>query len=145
MTIDLSARPRLSHCLLHVLFWPTINYHIRGSSLDVTMGLVFLVYLIPLLGVTSGQCYSPDGSLFPDNSYMPCISTNGVDSMCCLTNTTVPQDADTCLASGQCLREGAYYRDFCTDKTWRSPNCLNVCIDTTVSLVYSICVFWYFL
>ena len=133
--IDLPARPRLSLLPHTCTLRPSINYHIRGSYFNVTMGLCFLIYLVPLLGLTSAQCYSPDGSLFPDNRYMPCISTNGVDSMCCLTNTTIPQDADTCLPSGQCSREGAYYRDFCTDKTWRSPNCLSVCIDTTVGPV----------
>ncbi|GKZ31890.1 hypothetical protein AbraIFM66950_000826 [Aspergillus brasiliensis] len=43
--------------------------------------------------------------------------------MCCKLNAA---DPDTCDPSGLCLTsEGAYYREFCTDQSWNSTNCLS--------------------
>jgi hypothetical protein len=32
---------------------------------------------------------------------------------------------DICLTNGLCQNGGNYYRDFCADPTWKSPNCLS--------------------
>ncbi|KAJ6019257.1 hypothetical protein N7522_001324 [Penicillium canescens] len=48
--------------------------------------------------------------------------------MCCSLNSTTP---DTCHPNGLCLSSADskygsnYWRDFCTDETWNSPNCLS--------------------
>ena len=102
--------------------------------------MYFFFYLITLFGLASSQCYAPDGTLSSNNSYLPCVSTIGIHSMCCLLNATTldgsgqPPNIDSCLPSGQCSTPTTYSRDFCTDQTWKSPNCLNVCTDGAVSL-----------
>ena len=65
--------------------------------------------------------------------------------MCCVLNITVLEsdnygyaNLDKCLSNGMYQDprpEGnaGYYRGFCMDKTWKSPNCLNACTDTSVS------------
>ncbi|PYH67190.1 uncharacterized protein BO88DRAFT_392147 [Aspergillus vadensis CBS 113365] len=71
---------------------------------------------------TASSCYAPDGSQVASFIYQPCVSISGVHSMCCKLNA---EDPDTCDPSGLCLTsEGAYYREFCTDRSWNSTNCL---------------------
>ena len=55
--------------------------------------------------------------------------------MCCATNRT--SDADTCLANGLCQNispsgqntgyDLLLWRESCSDPTWKSPYCLNLC------------------
>jgi len=76
--------------------------------------------------VVLGTCYAPNGSATNDLIYQPCIAVLGIESMCCALNTTV-NTQDTCDPTGLCRAgkgEFAYYRTYCTDKTWQSPNCL---------------------
>lgn len=102
--------------------------------------LLYLNGLIGLAGAVVAPCYAPDGSLAPGTGYLPCVETLNVDSMCCVLNSTALTQAggtisgeDTCLVNGLCL-EGTERtrRTFCTDKTWKSANCLGVCIGGTV-------------
>lgn len=91
------------------------------------LSLLFLLSPLHVFASTEKACYAPDGRV-ADNTYQPCIAINGVHSMCCSLNTTTP---DTCQPNGLCLSNSAneyksnYWRDFCTDKTWESPNCLS--------------------
>jgi len=66
--------------------------------------------------------------------------TQNVVSMCCVLNSTALEalgesgsHIDTCLENGMCQppagSAGQFARNLCTDQTWRSPNCLNVCTD----------------
>jgi hypothetical protein len=110
--------------------------------------------LVLILAVSAAQqppvvsCFNPDGSVVPLSiGYHPCISTQNVDSMCCFLNITVLESEDPatnfltsiCLTNGMCeqteyLEEyTGYYRGSCTDKTWKSPNCLKACTDASVS------------
>ncbi|KAJ5721894.1 uncharacterized protein N7483_009828 [Penicillium malachiteum] len=95
-----------------------------------TLGLLFLVHL----GLSTAKtCYAPDGTAADNDIYAPCIAIEGVQSMCCRINDTNP---DTCLASGLCYTNGTgagYWRDFCTDETWESPNCLSKSICNTTA------------
>ena len=106
--------------------------------------LRYLLYLIGHLAVASTQlCYAPDGSISPGDGYLPCINTLNIDSMCCVLNGTAlkeigetASDADTCSTSGLCqMSNGDFARNYCTDKTWKSPNCLNICTGGAVSLI----------
>ncbi|KAG9236063.1 hypothetical protein BJ875DRAFT_527337 [Amylocarpus encephaloides] len=94
---------------------------IRGTVL-ISKGLV----------TTNGKiCYAPDGKTTASSyDYQPCIPIVGIDSMCCALNRTIP-GADSCTPNGLCNNNGQYYRDFCTDPTWESPNCLSntICAD----------------
>lgn len=80
-----------------------------------------------------GTCYAPNGSAFNDVSIQPCIAIQGVDSMCCALNVTA-NTIETCDPNGLCIAgkgEHFHYREFCTDSTWKSPNCLpkTICDD----------------
>jgi len=110
------------------------------------MHLHHLLYLDGFLGVTYAAfapCYAPDGTPSPGTGYLPCVSTSNVDSMCCVLNSTALTlagetigDADTCLPNGLCLEVSeTTRRAFCTDKTWKSPNCLGVCTGGAVSQI----------
>ena len=103
--------------------------------------------LVLILAVSAAQqppvasCFNPDGSVVPlSRGYLPCISTQNVDSMCCFLNMTgqagYPAEPSICLTNGMCeesLGDIGYYRGSCTDKTWNSPNCLKACTDISVS------------
>ncbi|CAI7613378.1 unnamed protein product [Penicillium pancosmium] len=90
-----------------------------------SLSLLFL--LLPLQAFAETKCYAPDGRV-ADDTYQPCIAIDGVHSMCCSLNTSAP---DICQSNGLCLSntnstfKSNYWRDFCTDKTWDSPNCLS--------------------
>jgi hypothetical protein len=116
------------------------------------MYLHHLFYLIGQVALTSAvfaPCYAPDGSPSPGTGYLPCVATLNVDSMCCVLNSTALlqagetiADADTCLPNGLCLEVSeTTRRAFCTDKTWKSPNCLDVCTGGAVSSFFQILVY----
>lgn len=73
---------------------------------------------------SSNTCYAPDGKTTATEKFLPCIGFENVNSMCCRLNDTSP---DTCLENGLCQWNGgdSFWRGYCTDKTWDSPNCLN--------------------
>jgi hypothetical protein len=74
------------------------------------------------------NCFWPDGTrTTPDNYYLPCDkNSNDTFSTCCAAK-------DMCTTNGLCKSfDGAdnnkYWRNGCTDPTWRSPNCVNHCL-----------------
>lgn len=116
------------------------------------MSRYFLLYLLlttsshlASAGALLADCYLPDGTAVPlSHAYQPCISTQNVFSMCCVLNVTALEalgessnDVDICLENGLCqppaTAPAQFSRDMCTDPTWKSPNCLNVCTDPSVS------------
>ncbi|KAI0809960.1 hypothetical protein GGR55DRAFT_146769 [Xylaria sp. FL0064] len=81
------------------------------------------------------QCWAPDGKTLADNeTVVPCnklgIQQEGVYSSCCRLDGDAKQ-RDYCTTSGLCLStlDGVLRREYCTDATWKSPACVNVCID----------------
>lgn len=100
----------------------------RNRILD----LFFLALQLHALHAAA-TCYAPDGTAVTDPSYQPCISIVDEFSMCCRLNDT---DPDQCLPNGLCYwaSRQEYWRDYCTDETWESPNCLsNLTCDSMVS------------
>lgn len=92
-----------------------------------------LFLVLPQLVTSIQQCYRPDGIPVADEIYQPCILIKGVESMCCRINDVNP---DECLPNGLCSsnkdpKPYSYWRDFCTDRNWESPNCLprTICND----------------
>ncbi|KAK3324998.1 hypothetical protein B0H66DRAFT_636505 [Apodospora peruviana] len=87
-----------------------------------------------LLRVTADtKCFAPDGVTVADNdTYVPCnklgITQQGVHSSCCKLDGD-PNDRDLCASTGLCVNSGIISRGYCTDKTWKSPACVNVCTD----------------
>lgn len=69
------------------------------------------------------QCYYPDGSIPTDYIYVAC--TNNAVSSCC-----IPSEGDICQDSGLCYYppSGSLFRGACTDKTWDSSDCPQVCV-----------------
>jgi hypothetical protein len=77
------------------------------------------------------SCWAPDGATKADNTtYVPCnklgIEQHGVFSSCCQLDGK-PEERDLCTTRGLCLRNGVTSRGYCTDKTWKSAACVNVC------------------
>ncbi|KUJ11909.1 uncharacterized protein LY89DRAFT_786076 [Mollisia scopiformis] len=99
-------------------------------GLDVMKSLL-LSLLFGALNVlqVEGTCYNPDGSAITDPAYQPCNQFSGVFSMCCGTNHTGAVAVDVCQGDGLCQNSGdsVYWRQGCTDKTWKSPYCLKLC------------------
>lgn len=85
------------------------------------------------------ECWAPDGETRADNTtYVPCnklgIQQEGVYSSCCNLDGK-PGSRDLCTTTGLCLNGSVLSRGYCTDKTWDSPACVNVCTDEDVSLM----------
>lgn len=84
------------------------------------------------------DCWAPDGVTRADNeTYVPCnklgIQQADVFSMCCALDGPA-EDRDICSSSGLCTdRSNRLTRAYCTDKTWKSKACLNICTDDKVS------------
>ncbi|BCR92956.1 uncharacterized protein AKAW2_10002A [Aspergillus luchuensis] len=97
----------------------------------ITLGVFFLAKFGKSAAKT---CYAPDGTPVEDDIYAPCIAIEGVESMCCRINDTNP---DECRADGLCYTNmtgyAGYWRDFCTDETWDTPNCLSKSICNTTA------------
>lgn len=87
-----------------------------------------LLVILPALGAAT--CYFPDGTASTDNAYQPCNASASA-SMCCATNRSV--NTDLCLPNGVCYDMGepsgypTYWRETCTDSTWKSDLCLGIC------------------
>lgn len=92
-------------------------------ALANSLGLVYLVALLSLLGVINCNCYYPNGELSTGDQ--PCSSDS--DSACCPLNWE-------CLSNGLCHLENAGYlgRYTCSDQTWKSANCPNICTHGTL-------------
>lgn len=92
----------------------------------------WLLCVFPLLALAwDTQCYAPNGDKV-SRKFAPCIAIDGEFSMCCRINDTNP---DVCQTNGLCYLEGRdrYYRNYCNDPDWNSPNCLkNLCMDEKV-------------
>jgi hypothetical protein len=128
---------------------PFLPFSFSNNCHDVVpfaMARYILIHLLFFATVNAdallAPCYLPNGSTVPlSSAYQPCISTQNVHSMCCVLNVTAlqalgegPSNADVCLENGMCQTpNGGFARDLCTDPTWKSPNCLNICTDPSVS------------
>ncbi|KAI1438346.1 hypothetical protein GGR50DRAFT_685485 [Xylaria sp. CBS 124048] len=79
-------------------------------------------------------CWAPDGTPADNSTTVPCdkngIQEHGVFSSCCRLDGD-PGLRDLCTSAGLCLStaDGIVRRGYCTDKTWQSPTCVNVCTD----------------
>ncbi|KAH8595237.1 hypothetical protein B0O99DRAFT_687080 [Bisporella sp. PMI_857] len=83
------------------------------------------ITFLSLLSITKATiCYAPDGKSIASPDFQPCIAVDGVHSMCC--GIVRDSNLDICQPNGLCLNTGknSHFRDYCTDKTWSSPNCV---------------------
>lgn len=101
-----------------------------------TPSFIWATLFLPRLVLAVTPCYAPNGSEM-DSRFIPCIAVEGVHSMCCRLNDT---DPDICDPTGLCYwpRTKMYYRDFCTERSFDSPNCLSrTMCDAEVRLLLS--------
>ncbi|KAI6782751.1 uncharacterized protein J7T54_000894 [Emericellopsis cladophorae] len=78
-------------------------------------------------------CWAPDGKTKADNeTYVPCnklgIEEDGVHSSCCNLDGKT-DERDLCAQTGLCNNDGILWRGYCTDQSWESAACVNVCTD----------------
>lgn len=78
-------------------------------------------------------CWAPDGKTKADNeTYVPCnklgIEEEGVQSSCCNLDGKT-DERDLCAQTGLCNNDGILWRGYCTDQSWESAACVNVCTD----------------
>ncbi|KAI5922646.1 hypothetical protein F4810DRAFT_711240 [Camillea tinctor] len=83
-------------------------------------------------------CYAPYGVTIASNdTYVPCnklgITQAGVYSSCCALDGD-PDQRDLCATTGLCLNNGVIRRESCTDPTWNSATCVNICTDSSVAV-----------
>lgn len=112
------------------------SYAARTDVMFGKISSIAILFALAPLHALAKTCFARDGSR-ADDTYQPCIAVDGVESMCCSLNSTTP---DTCNPNGLCLSSANskyvpnYWRCFCTDETWDSPNCLSKTIcDKSVS------------
>ena len=85
---------------------------------------VFLPFFIP--GLLADACYHVNGDAIKDPAYVPCnLITPGVASSCCPTKRA--DFPSVCLANGLCSNDNDIFRGSCTDKTWKSKSCPQLC------------------
>lgn len=98
-------------------------------------------FFLSFVSFATATCYYPNGTALTDQAFQPCVSILGAVSMCC--KTARGQNNDVCLSNGLChnpcndqgcgdLTGGLYWRESCTDSSWRSPFCQQACTNTSV-------------
>lgn len=108
----------------------------RPEGLHLFPLLSFCLVVLFALPQVHSQCYFPNTTLNSHPDYQPCPPViQGSVSMCCATNRTT--DPETCLPNGLCGGRGGkdagdnvedlYWRESCTDKSWKSTYCLKLC------------------
>lgn len=85
---------------------------------------LFLSSFIP--GLLADACYHVNGDAIKDPAFVPCnLITPGVASSCCPTKRA--DFPSVCLANGLCRNDNDVFRGSCTDKTWKSLSCPQLC------------------
>ncbi|KAI0157609.1 hypothetical protein GGR57DRAFT_460423 [Xylariaceae sp. FL1272] len=102
-----------------------------------TWSFWFTVSFGPLVLAEYNGCFAPDGKTLADNeTFVPCnklgIYQNGIHSSCCRLDGDMDK-RDKCTPLGLCQSydDNLLRREFCTDPTWQSAACVNVCTDPT--------------
>jgi len=100
-----------------------------ATMINTTFSSFLLILVASKIRLSQAQCYYPNGTLNPSSEYSLC--NTGTTQMCCAQNR---QNPDSCSKSGICFGgtnddgSRALWRESCTDPTWKSPNCLKLCV-----------------
>lgn len=117
----------------------TMRHH--QTTLLQSIPLLFLLRCAQIVRAQNINCYFPNGDAISDGStpganefYLPCNQSFGNDNqhMCCKTASPFN---DVCNPDGLCARDSnpglgedqGLMRSTCTDPSWTSPSCLNLC------------------
>lgn len=114
---------------LGLLLFKMVNFNLGSNRLTFLLYFFFAIFW----SFTRAACYYPNGidmaesdTIEPLGDYAPCNSGNE-HSMCCAR-------WDTCRSDGLCYSnwnggKHEVFRDGCTDRTWKSPSCVKLCLD----------------
>lgn len=92
---------------------------------------------VSVTSTTAGAtCFYPSGlTAEVDLTFSPCNTNSSAVSMCCNYD-----NGDKCTPQGLCLSgSNAFYRDMCTDQTWKAPECVKMCMGKYLILHLLIC------
>ena len=109
----------------------------KATSVNMLLPCVVLFSLLTLCSPVLSECWNYDGTNRNEDSdvkegvilYEACDRTQPF-SMCCRQ----PGEGDECRLDGLCqgfAGDGSrpVWRESCTDRTWDSPYCLDLCVD----------------
>ena len=107
----------------------------KKKMIAATFANFLALGLLQIAKAQEKECWAPDGKTKADNeTYVACnklgIHQDGVHSSCCNLDG---KNRDTCDPTGLCLNDGVFFRGYCTDQSWDSPACINICTDDVVS------------
>lgn len=93
--------------------------------------LTLVVLCWPTRLLSAQKCFWPSGDISPN--HVPCNSTTGTKgSACC-------EPGAACTSAGYCIFKTYYpYRGSCTDRTWKSANCADQCLDVEMNYASNI-------
>ena len=97
----------------------------------IGMATALAIVMSGLASLASADCYTPNSLPRGSDNYKPAEAVSNVDGyqMCCATFRDPP---DVPRADGLCTGpEGQIWRESCTDRSWRSPNCIKLCVNGT--------------
>ncbi|TGJ80291.1 hypothetical protein E0Z10_g8467 [Xylaria hypoxylon] len=134
-TVYFGGLPKMGSGITKKKLAPTYPAYNWKDMLPIIPFLLAATSFSRLVVADEVRCWAPDGKTLADNeTVVPCnklgIQQDGVYSSCCRLDGDATQ-RDYCTTSGLCLStlDGVLRREYCTDKTWKSPACVNVCTD----------------
>lgn len=111
----------------HLTFFSAHFVHLSTSNL-LMPGKTLFAFALSLLAheLLAVSCYHPNGDPVIDSDYHPCnpAAPDTVSSCCATSRSLFP---DICLPNGLCGNGDDVFRDSCTDPTWKSPLCPQLC------------------
>jgi len=106
---------------------------VLGSSSHMRLQFALLYGFLLLFiakPINTLSCYHPDGTRVDPSKKMIACNSTAEFTHCCA-------DGDQCLTNGLCKaaadgRINSYWRESCTDPTWKSPACPHYCHDASI-------------
>ena len=113
-------------CVYVAAVAPLLSPH--SSTFLSTMRVTAIVpALLAYSSTVVGTCYFPSGNVVDSDT---ACNPNALVSSCCYDN-------QACLSNGLCVSDphdpakARLHRGTCTDKTWKSGNCVRQCLGTS--------------
>jgi hypothetical protein len=139
-TVTPLSLPRESQCRTQAAGRFSSLWHLveMAFAMAITMAAKYLWLLAVISPAIAGAtCYVPPAGdaingVAEAPQYNSC-NPDQAESMCCRNETTTGEPYDTCAPNGLCRQSGdsssSFWRESCTDSTWKSPACLKLPCD----------------
>ena len=109
----------LSLCAVTLRSWRDFAPIMSLPRLLPALAIIFTSLTFVATASPSDTCYWPDGTVAVNR--VPCESIPGQETWCC-------EDSSVCTTGGYCLgNAGVFSRGGCTDQTWQSNFCPQLC------------------